>query len=138
MICSYRHCRAEFEPKKPGQRFHTKTCRMREWGLLHPRLGLDALLPDKTKRSHAASLDSPRLKKTLECLERGPATTKAISEYTGSEAVHSDIHELRKNLRKSGRDIRCMYFGRTDAGRKIYRYEIITEVPQTYANLPAQ
>lgn len=65
--------------------------------------------------------NSKRLQKTLAILNtRGPSTTKQISDFTGSEATHSDIHELRQN----GYDITCKYSGRSATGRKIYTYEL--------------
>lgn len=33
MICAYKHCRVEFEPKRPHQRYHQEPCRYAQWVL---------------------------------------------------------------------------------------------------------
>ena len=42
IICAYRKCQKEFKPKKAGQKFHTDSCRIKEWEILHPRRGKKA------------------------------------------------------------------------------------------------
>jgi hypothetical protein len=121
--CQYRHCRIEFEPKKKGtrfeQKFHTQTCRSREWMLNHPRI---------TKKHtgngsfHHAKLEkSTVLQKTLELLKRTEPTTIQIAEYTGSTRASSDVSELRHN----GFNILATYVGLSDNGRKVHRYKLI-------------
>ncbi|MDD5171355.1 MAG: hypothetical protein PHN75_21245 [Syntrophales bacterium] len=124
MICSYRYCRAEFEPKKKGQRFHTKTCRMREWGLLHPRLGkgLDAILPQsKNGKPHCGNPGkSQRLMKTWNVFLRvKEPTTLQIQDATGSMKPSTDVDDLRR----AGYPVSKAIFVRTtDQGRKIFMY----------------
>jgi hypothetical protein len=99
-------------------------------GLLSAAVSTDATpvpIISNAKRpgSHAGNIySSERLQKTLERLRQGPATTKQLSEYTGSEAVHSDIHELRQN----GINIApAKYLGKSESGKKIYQYEFVNE-----------
>lgn len=40
-VCSYRHCKTPFKPKNDTHLFHTTTCRMKEWEILHPRLSTE-------------------------------------------------------------------------------------------------
>ena len=48
-ICEYRHCRKEFTPIRPDQKFCSKPslCRIKEWELQHPRLGMGIELSDQ-------------------------------------------------------------------------------------------
>lgn len=64
--------------------------------------------------------NSVMLQRTLERLRIGPATTLEIAQYTGSTRPSSDISELRAN----GFTIDCEYVGKSEAGRKIYRYTL--------------
>lgn len=43
MICQYRHCHSEFEPKRYDQKFCTDKHRVAEWMLQNPRMKQDAL-----------------------------------------------------------------------------------------------
>lgn len=72
---------------------------------------------------HAASLDSPRLKKLLALLqERGEsgATTMEICDQCASTRASSDISELRKN----GVQVAMEYRGLNGNNRKVYRYKL--------------
>jgi hypothetical protein len=73
---------------------------------------------------HNAKLEtSDRLKRLHEFLvKRGEhgATTAEIQEETRSQAVHSDVSELRA----CGYDIHCAYVGTNEAGRKVYLYRL--------------
>lgn len=83
-------------------------------------------LLSKRAVSHIARLArSKRLKLTYRRLQRGPATTRQMAKYTGSEAVRPDVHELRQNLKPAGGDILCKYQGLSDEGRKIYLYTLV-------------
>jgi biotin operon repressor len=73
--------------------------------------------------SHAAKIEnSPRLQETLALLRDCTWHDGAdITAATGSQALHSDIHELREN----GYTIEQRYAGRTDKGRRISQYRLI-------------
>lgn len=79
--------------------------------------------------THAARIEnSMRLQRTLGALADGKAhTTADISAATGSMAVHTDVHELRRN----GYDVVCRYVGRSPTGRKVYAYRLKTK-PASY------
>lgn len=79
--------------------------------------------------THAARIEkSSRLQRTLAALADGKAhTTAEIAHLTGSMAVHTDVHELRRN----GYDVACQYVGRSPTGRKVYAYRLKTE-PASY------
>jgi len=72
---------------------------------------------------HAARIESSaRLQTTLRVLERAGdrgLTTGELHTLTESQAVHSDVHELRAN----GYDVECRYDGSRN-GRRIYRYTL--------------
>lgn len=122
-ICAYRYCRVEFKPKKVGtpfeQKFHTPTCRMREWALNHPRVVKNFTGNGKTFH-HAKVEKSSVLQKTLDLLMRTEPTTIQIAEYTGSTRASSDVSELRAN----GFNILATYIGLSENGRKIHRYKL--------------
>lgn len=73
---------------------------------------------------HAATLESPRLKKVWNALKDHPEglTTMAIILLTGVCAVSAIISELRK----CGIPIECEYIGRTDKGASVFRYKLVT------------
>lgn len=71
---------------------------------------------------HAARLArSERLRHVLIVLKAHPhgLTTAELAGWTGSNAVHSDVAELRQN----GIAVSCTYEG-TARGRRIYRYKL--------------
>ncbi len=77
----------------------------------------------KRRLSHYANINrSTRLQNTMKILADGQYhTTAEIQKITKSAAVHTDIHELRRN----GINISpARYQGRTSKGRKIYDYRI--------------
>lgn len=77
----------------------------------------------KKSKSHFAQLkNSERLQLLKKMLsDRQWHTTEEIALCTGSMAVHTDIHELRKN----GVNVSpAKYCGRSTTGRKIYAYRI--------------
>jgi biotin operon repressor len=75
------------------------------------------------KKSHAASLaSSQRLQQTLAILlDFQWHDGAAITGKTGSQALHTDIHELREN----GIHIEQRYNGRTEDGRRISQYRLV-------------
>jgi hypothetical protein len=77
-----------------------------------------------TSRSfHNASLDSPRIQKLVAFLkERGSmgATSIEISDHCCTPRSASDVSEARA----CGLDIVASYEGKSDTGRKIYRYRL--------------
>ncbi len=79
----------------------------------------------KKERSHFARIEnSDRLKLLLRALRETwccKKTTAYLKAETGSVAVHSDIHELRKN----GYKIECKYSHTNTDDRKIYVYRLI-------------
>lgn len=75
---------------------------------------------------HAASLESPRLKRFLEFMRRAGdrgATTREILEATGLCTVPAN--ELRKN----GVGIVCRFQHVTDTGCKVWRYWLAEFAP---------
>ena len=74
-------------------------------------------------KSHAAKLmNSDRLLFLLNIFLLGEwYTTKELEKKTGSTAVHTDIHELRKNGVKISP---AKYCGVNSNGRKIYKYRL--------------
>lgn len=73
-------------------------------------------------KSHAARIEnSPRLQQTLSVLmDCQWHDGIEITRRTDSQALHSDIHELREN----GYIIEQRYAGRTDTGRRISQYRL--------------
>lgn len=70
---------------------------------------------------HRANHNSPRLKPILDALiKAGPrgVTSLELSMIGKTVAVGTSVSELRH----SGFDITCEYQGRTETGRKFYRY----------------
>jgi hypothetical protein len=49
-----------------------------------------------------------------------------LHETNGSMASATDVAELRVSLRAQEQDIDCVYEGRTAAGRRVYRYRLVT------------
>ena len=79
------------------------------------------ILQKEEKMIHAGKLSSSaRLQATLRVLSDCHAhSTRDIAETTGSQAVHTDIAELRANGLPVGP---AVYAGRSQEGRKIYCY----------------
>ena len=126
--CEYYHCSVEFEPVRPGQRFHSTACRFKEWERLHPRLGkgLEALLPPKgtASKPHCGHPGrSRRLSQTLNVFYDIPnPTTLQIQERTGSMKPSTDIDDLRR----AGYPIsRAKYVMTTAEGRRVYQYQLV-------------
>lgn len=72
---------------------------------------------------HKALHTSPRLKPILEALLRAGArgmTSLELSLVGKTVAIGTSISELRAN----GFDIQCTYEGRTESGRKQFRYAL--------------
>lgn len=75
--------------------------------------------------SHAARVESSsRLQRTLAILidfnwHDGAEITRA----TDSQALHSDIHELRQNCYR----IEQRYAGKTESGRRISQYRLLPQ-----------
>ena len=81
-------------------------------------------LPPGRSSFHAASLESPRLKKLLAFLiERGTAgcTPMDIIANCGTTRPTSDISELRAN----GIAVDCEFERNTESQRKVFRYRIL-------------
>ena len=74
----------------------------------------------KKRKFRGAKFLSPRLQKLHNRLKVGPGTTKELAYCTRSQAVHTDVSDLRKNGIKIG----CNYLRTTKEGRKIYLYSI--------------
>jgi hypothetical protein len=75
---------------------------------------------------HAASLESPRLKRVLQCLKdagRAGLTTMEIIRQADVCAVNSIAAELRAN----GIDILCELIATKGDGGRIYRYTLTQE-----------
>lgn len=75
---------------------------------------------------HKATHTSPRLKPILDALLRaGPrgVTSLELAMIGKTVAVGTSVSELRAN----GFDIQCEYQGRTESGRKFYRYFLETD-----------
>jgi len=51
-----------------------------------------------------------------------------IQAATHTTSVSRDVDELRKN----GFDIDCDYFGMSEAGRKIYNYQLMGEYEKSF------
>jgi hypothetical protein len=84
-------------------------------------------VPDENDRvpggtMHAANIEkSERLLQTLavvKAFRHGGIRGRDIQLHTGSLAVATDISEVRAN----GHEIDCVYEGKTENGRRIYRY----------------
>ena len=73
--------------------------------------------------SHAAKIEnSTRLQQTLACLiDFSWHDGAEITGATDSQALHSDIHELREN----GYSIEQRYAGRAVTGRRISQYRLL-------------
>lgn len=77
---------------------------------------------------HHSSLDSARIKKVHEFLKaRGDtgATTIELTDACGTTRASSDCSELRAN----GVNVVAEYVGKSDAGRKVWRYKIVRPEP---------
>lgn len=74
------------------------------------------------RASHAARVESSeRLQQTLEVLRCGDWLDGwVIAQQTRSQALHSDIHELRQN----GFQIEQRYARTTDNGRRVSQYRL--------------
>ena len=72
------------------------------------------------KTFHHGTLKSPRLKMALKYLTYKPhgLTTIQLGTLCGSTRPSSDVAELRAN----GIHIRTQYEGKTETGRRVYRY----------------
>ena len=73
---------------------------------------------------HAADLSkSNRLQKLMAVLADGyEHVTHEIQQRTGSMAPATDVSEARHN----GAMINCRYICRSDTGRKVYGYRMVT------------
>ena len=83
------------------------------------------------RRESASHWSRPGAVRTLRALLRlgFAATTWQIAEQTGSLAVHSDITSVRCFCEAEGicvadKAVSCTYTGTTDAGHRVYRYEL--------------
>jgi hypothetical protein len=80
---------------------------------------------NQTTKSHAADLSrSDRLQRLHKLLSQGGIfTTATIQRFTKSNAVHTDIHELRQNGKRIPKAI---YFGIVN-GNKVYGYRMLKD-----------
>jgi len=62
-------------------------------------------------------------------------TTAELQKTTGSMAVSTDVSAVREQLREHPyyEDIDCRYVGKSESGRKVYRYRLMVRGRQVSA-----